>query len=38
MSRVPNRIAGLGIFQLINTGTGRVEGLGDATVTVSVTT
>jgi hypothetical protein len=34
---VTNRIADLGIFQLINTGTGAVEGLGDATVTVSVT-
>jgi hypothetical protein len=34
---VTNRIADLGVFQLINTGTGTVEGLGDATVTVSVT-
>jgi hypothetical protein len=34
---VTNRIADLGIFQLINTGTGTVEGLGDATVMVSVT-
>jgi hypothetical protein len=34
---VTNRIADLGIFQLINTGTGTVAGLGDATVTVSVT-
>jgi hypothetical protein len=34
---VTNRIADLGIFQLINTGTGTAEGLGDATVTVSVT-
>jgi hypothetical protein len=34
---VTNRIADLGIFQLINTGTGTVEGLGNATVTVSVT-
>jgi hypothetical protein len=34
---VTNRIADLGIFQLINTGVGTVEGLGDATVTVSVT-
>jgi len=34
---VTNRIADLGIFQLINTGTGAVERLGDATVTVSVT-
>ena len=34
---VTNRIADLGIFQLINTGTGTVDGFGDATVTVSVT-
>ena len=34
---VTNRIADLGVFQLINTGTGTVEGLGDATVTLSVT-
>jgi hypothetical protein len=34
---VTNRIADLGVFQLINTGTGTVEGLGHATVTVSVT-
>ena len=34
---VTDRIADLGIFQLINTGTGTVDGLGDATVTVSVT-
>jgi hypothetical protein len=34
---VTNRIADLGVFQLINTGTGTVEGLGDATVTVSAT-
>jgi hypothetical protein len=34
---VTNRIPDLGIFQLINTGTGAVEGLGDATVMVSVT-
>jgi hypothetical protein len=34
---VTNRIPDLGIFQLINTGTGTVEGLGDATVMVSVT-
>jgi hypothetical protein len=34
---VTNRIPDLGIFQLINTGTGTVEDLGDATVTVSVT-
>lgn len=36
-SSVTNRIADLGIFQLINTGTGTVEGFGAATVTVSVT-
>jgi len=34
---VTNRIADLGVFQLINTATGTVEGLGDATATVSVT-
>src|SRR6478609_11639888 len=34
---VTNRIADLGVFQLINTGTGAVEGLGDATLMVSVT-
>ena len=34
---VTNRIPDLGIFQLINTGTGTVEGLGDATMTLSVT-
>ena len=34
---VTNRIADLGVFQLINKGTGTVEGFGDATVTVSVT-
>ena len=34
---VTNRIADLGVFQLINTGTGTVEGLGDATLTLSVT-
>ena len=34
---VTNRIADLGIFQLINTGTGTLDGFGDATVTVSVT-
>jgi hypothetical protein len=34
---ITNRIADLGIFQLINTGTGTVEGFGDATVMVSVT-
>ncbi len=34
---VTNRVADLGVFQLINTGTGMVDGFGDATVTVSVT-
>ena len=34
---ITNRIADLGIFQLINTGTGTVDGLGTATLTVSVT-
>ncbi len=34
---VTNRIADLGIFQLINIGTGTVDGFGDATVTVSAT-
>jgi len=34
---VTNRIPDLGVFQLINTGTGAVEGLGDATVMVSIT-
>ena len=34
---ITNRIADLGVFQLINTGTGTVDGLGTATVTVSVT-
>jgi hypothetical protein len=34
---VTNRIGDLGIFQLINTGTGTVAGLGDASATVSVT-
>jgi hypothetical protein len=33
---VTNRIPDLGVFQLINTGTGTVEGLGDATVMVSI--
>ena len=33
---VTNRIADLGIFQLINTGTGTVDGLGTATMVVSV--
>jgi hypothetical protein len=34
---VTNRIADLGVFQLINTGTGSVEGFGSATEVVSVT-
>lgn len=34
---VTNRIADLGVFQLVNTGTGAVEGLGDATVMLSAT-
>jgi hypothetical protein len=34
---ITNRIPDLGVFQLINTGTGTVEGLGDATVMVSIT-
>jgi hypothetical protein len=34
---VTNRIADLGTFQLINTGTGTVEGFGPATLTLSVT-
>ena len=34
---VTNRIADLGIFQLINTGSGTVDGFGDATMTVSAT-
>jgi hypothetical protein len=34
---VTNRIADLGVFQLINTGTGTVEGYGDATVVLDVT-
>jgi hypothetical protein len=34
---VTNRIADLGVFQLINTGTGTVEGLGDATIMLSAT-
>lgn len=32
-----NRIADLGIFQLINTGTGTVEGYGSATSVIAVT-
>lgn len=34
---VTNRIADLGVFQLINTGTGTVEGFGQATMVMSVT-
>jgi len=34
---VTNRIPDLGVFQLINVGTGTVDGLGDATVMASVT-
>jgi hypothetical protein len=34
---VTNRIADLGVFQLINTGTGTVEGFGAATMVVAVT-
>jgi hypothetical protein len=34
---VTNRIPDLGVFQLINTGTGTVEGFGEATVMLSVT-
>lgn len=34
---VTNRIADLGVFQLINTGTGSVEGFGSATVMLSAT-
>jgi hypothetical protein len=34
---VTNRIADLGVFQLINTGTGTVEGLGSATLMLSAT-
>jgi hypothetical protein len=33
---ITNRIADLGIFQLINTGTGTVEGFGDATVVLAM--
>jgi hypothetical protein len=36
-AQVTNRIADLGVFQLINTGTGTVEGFGDATVVVGIT-
>lgn len=34
---VTNRIADLGVFQLINTGTGTVDGFGAATMTLGVT-
>ena len=34
---ITNRIADLGVFQLINTGTGTVEGLGAAKVVLGVT-
>jgi len=34
---ITNRIADLGVFQLINTGTGTVDGLGSATLTLSAT-
>jgi hypothetical protein len=34
---ITNRIADLGVFQLINTGTGTVEGFGAATVMLSAT-
>jgi hypothetical protein len=34
---VTNRIADLGVFQLINTGTGSVDGFGPATMTIGVT-
>jgi hypothetical protein len=33
---ITNRIADLGIFQLINTGTGTVEGFGAATVVLAI--
>jgi hypothetical protein len=33
---VTNRIADLGVFQLINTGTGTVEGFGDATMVLAM--
>ena len=33
---VTNRIADLGIFQLVNTGTGTVEGLGPATMVLAM--
>ena len=34
---VTNRIADLGVFQLINTGTGTLDGFGAATMTIGVT-
>jgi hypothetical protein len=34
---ITNRIADLGTFQLINTGGGRIEGFGTATVVVGIT-
>lgn len=34
---VTNHIGDLGVFQLINTGTGTIEGLGPATIVVSIT-
>jgi hypothetical protein len=34
---ITNRIADLGTFQLINTGTGTVDGFGSATVVVGIT-
>ena len=34
---ITNRIGDLGVFQLINTGTGTVDGLGSATLTLSAT-
>jgi hypothetical protein len=34
---ITNRIADLGTFQLINTGSGRVDGFGAATVVVGIT-
>jgi hypothetical protein len=34
---VANRIPDLGVFQLINTGTGSVDGFGAATMTIGVT-
>ena len=34
---ITNRIADLGVFQLINTGTGTVEGFGPATMVIGVT-